>query len=148
MDLRPSMLDDLGLLATLSWFCRRFQTIYSWIRIEQKIDIKEDEVPDSLKTTIFRITQEAMNNAAKHGKPRLISLSLNGEGKTIELVIKDNGTGFDIEEMLAKKRSSQGLGLESMRERTELSGGSFIIESARDKGTVIRTSWPTELQSR
>ena len=66
MDLRPPMLDDLGILPTLSWFCRRFQTIYPSIRIEKKMEIKEDEVPDSLKTVIFRITQEAMNNVAKH----------------------------------------------------------------------------------
>ena len=142
MDLRPPMLDDLGILATLSWFCRRFNTIYPGIRIEQKIDIKEDEVPDLLKTVIFRITQEAMNNAAKYSKANLLSLSLNGEGKKIELAITDNGIGFNVEEMLAKERSRRGLGLESMRERTELSGGSFTIQSAQGQGTVIRASWP------
>ncbi|RPJ10441.1 MAG: PAS domain-containing protein, partial [Deltaproteobacteria bacterium] len=62
MDLRPPMLDDLGILATLSWFCRRFNAVYPGIRIEQKTNIEETEVPDVLKTVIFRITQEAMNN--------------------------------------------------------------------------------------
>lgn len=141
MDLRPPMLDDLGILATLSWFCRRFQTIFPGIRIEQKIDIKEDEVPDSLKTVIFRITQEALNNAAKHSKANLLSLSLNGESKNIELVITDNGAGFDVEGMLAKERSRRGLGLENMKERAVLSGGSFTIQSAQGQGTVIRASW-------
>jgi len=73
LDLRPPILDDLGILATLSWFCRRFNTIYLGIRIEQKIDIKEDEVPDLLKTAIFRITQEAMNNVAKYSRANLLS---------------------------------------------------------------------------
>jgi len=146
MDLRPPMLDDLGILATLSWFCRRFQTIYPGIRIEQKINIKEDEVPNLLKTVIFRITQEAMNNVAKYSRANLLSLSLNGEGKNIELAITDNGIGFNVEEMLAKERSRRGMGLESMRERAELSGGSFTIQSAQGKGTVIRASWPAPPQ--
>jgi signal transduction histidine kinase len=60
------------------------------------------------------------------------------------LEIKDNGTGFDVEEVLTRERSGRGLGLESMRERTELSGGSFRIESAAGKGTTIRASWPSE----
>ena len=144
LDLRPPMLDDLGISATLSWFCRRFNTIYPGIRVEQEIDIEEDEVPDLLKTVIFRITQEAMNNVAKHSKANLISLSLNGEGKKIELAIIDDGVGFNLEEMLTKERSSRGLGLESMRERTELSGGSFTIQSAQGQGTVIQASWPAK----
>ena len=146
MDLRPPMLDDLGILATLSWFCRRFNSIYPGIRIEQKIHIQEDEVLGSLKTAIFRIVQEAMNNAAKHSRADLLSISLNGEGKKIELVITDNGMGFNMEEMLARERARRGLGLESMRERTELSGGSFTIQSAQGKGTVIRASWPAGSQ--
>jgi len=142
MDLRPPMLDDLGILATLSWFSRRFQATYPAIRIEQKIDIKEDEVPDMLKTVIFRIVQEAMNNVAKYSKAGLLSLSLNGEGKRIELAIADNGGGFDVEEIFTQERVRRGLGLESMRERTELSGGAFMIRSAKGQGTVIRASWP------
>ena len=142
LDLRPPMLDDLGIVATLAWFCRRFGTIYPGIRIEQKIDIREDKVPDLLKTAIFRITQETMNNVAKYSRANLISLSLNGDGKKIELAIADNGMGFNVKEMLAKERSRRGLGLESMRERAELSGGSFTIQSAQGQGTVIRASWP------
>jgi two-component system NarL family sensor kinase len=69
-------------------------------------------VPDLLKTVIFRITQEAMNNAAKHSRANLLSLSLNGEGKNIELAITDNGMGFNVEETLAKE--SQGDDLTSL----------------------------------
>jgi signal transduction histidine kinase len=103
-------------------------------------------LPDLLKTVIFRVSHEAMNNAAKYSKANLISLFLNGEGKKIEFAITDNGIGFNVEEMLAKERSHRGLGLESMRERTELSGGSFTIQSAQGQGTVIRASWPTRPQ--
>ena len=91
---------------------------------------------------IYRLTQEALNNIAKHSQADLVRLSLKKEGAQIELVIKDNGMGFDLEEILSSERSKRGLGLSSMRERTELSGGKFMIESTPGKGTTIRASWP------
>jgi PAS domain S-box-containing protein len=142
MDLRPSILDDLGILATLSWFCREFQTTYSGISIKKLIDINEDEVPDSLKTVIYRISQEALNNVAKHSKADLVHLALRKSDGKIELVIQDNGDGFDLKEILIREGSGRGLGLTSMRERTEFSGGTFEIESTVGNGTVIRASWP------
>jgi PAS domain S-box-containing protein len=142
-DLRPSMLDDLGILPTLSWFCRRFQTIYSEIRIEQKIEVEEGEVPHSLKVVIFRVTQEAMNNTTKHSKANLVRLHLGKIDQRIELVLEDNGQGFDLEKVRGDS-TRRGLGLTSMKERTELSGGSFAIESTEGKGTIIRASWPLQ----
>jgi PAS domain S-box-containing protein len=142
MDLRPSILDDLGILSTISWFCREFQTTYKGIGIEAQVDIKEDEVPDSLKTAIYRIMQEALNNIAKHSGAELVRLFLTRTDNKIELQIQDNGMGFDIEENLSLQRSRRGLGLTSMRERAELSGGSFVIESIKGKGTTIRANWP------
>lgn len=142
MDLRPSMLDDLGLIATLSWFCRRFRTIYSAIQVEQEIDIGEHEIPDPLKTVIYRLTQEAMNNIAKHSRADLVRLSLHKANGRMEISIQDNGCGFDPEKTAALKSPGRGLGLLSMRERVEHSGGSFTIESGEGKGTIIRASWP------
>jgi len=136
MDLRPSILDDLGIIATLNWFSREFQKTYSDIHIDKKIDIQENEVPDTLKTVIYRISQEALNNIAKHSRAILIQLSLERKEDRIELIIVDNGMGFDLE------TSKRGLGLTSMRERTELSGGTFVIESNLGKGTTIRAEWP------
>ena len=141
MDLRPSVLDDLGILATISWFCREFQTIHSGINIEQQLEIQEDEVPDPLKTSIYRVLQEALNNVAKHSKANLVNISLKSIDGTIELVIGDNGMGFDLEEALSVKSSRKGLGLSSMKERSELSGGSFTIKSVRGAGTVLRAIW-------
>jgi signal transduction histidine kinase len=141
MDLRPPILDDLGLLATLSWFCRRFQTIYSEIQIEKEVEIEEGEIPNALKTVIFRVTQEAMNNIAKHSKADLVRLSLRKLNGRIELTIHDNGQGFSPEKAIALEAKKRGLGLSSMKERVNLSGGSFDIESAEGKGTVIDASW-------
>jgi signal transduction histidine kinase len=142
MDLRPSTLDDLGLLPTLSWFCRRFKTIYSEIQIDREIGIEEGDVPLPLKTVVFRVTQEAMNNIAKYSKADLARLSLGKRGDRMELVIRDNGQGFNLEEVSSPDRARRGLGLTSMRERIELSGGSFAIESTEGKGTIVRASWP------
>jgi len=142
MDLRPSTLDDLGILATLRWFCREYQKIYSHIRVEKEIDLQESEVSTPLKTVIYRVMQEALNNIAKHSKADLVYLSLRKKENKIELTIKDTGMGFDLEEILSPERSKRGLGLNSMRERTELSGGTFVIESTAGKGTTIRAEWP------
>jgi PAS domain S-box-containing protein len=143
MDLRPSTLDDLGILATLEWFCREYQKIYSHIHIEKESDLQESEVSTPLKTAIYRVMQEAMNNIAKHSKADLVKLSLGKQENKIQLIIQDNGQGFDLEEILSPDRSRRGMGLNSMRERTELSGGSFVVESTRGQGTVIRALWPT-----
>jgi PAS domain S-box-containing protein len=142
MDLRPSTLDDLGILATLGWFCREYQKIYSHIRVKKEIDLQESEVSTPLKTVIYRVMQEALNNIAKHSKADLVYLSLRKKENKIELTIKDTGMGFDLEEILSPERFKRGLGLNSMRERTELSGGTFVIESTAGKGTTIRAEWP------
>lgn len=142
MDLRPSTLDDLGVLPTISWFCREFQMIYSNIEIEKEIDLEERDVPDQLKTAIYRVLQEALNNVAKHGGATLVRLSLKKRGGRIEMNIKDNGVGFDPEKVLTSDYAQRGFGLASMRERTEFIGGKFNLESAVGAGTVIRVSWP------
>jgi len=138
MNLRPSLLDDLGLLPTIGWFIREYQKIYPSIRIEEQTEIEETQVPDPLKAVIYRILQEAMNNIAKHSKANLVSISLRKRDNRIALVIEDNGIGFDMENV------KNGFGLGSMRERAEFSVGSFDIESVKGKGTVIRASWPIE----
>jgi len=138
IDLRPPILDDLGILATIGWFCREFKRVYSAIRIEPQIGIQENEVSAPLKTVIYRVLQEALNNIAKHSRADLVCLILRRTEDKVEMVIQDNGLGFDLKDI------KKGFGMGSMRERTELSGGSFSIESVRGKGTAIRVSWPID----
>jgi PAS domain S-box-containing protein len=142
VDLRPRMLEELGITATISWFCRQFQKIYSGIRVEKQIEIEEQELPESLKTIIFRILQEAFNNVARHSNANLVRLSLVKKDGSIELVIKDNGSGFDVKDALRIENSGRGFGLASMKERAELSGGSFAIRSRKGNGTMIWALWP------
>ncbi len=136
MNLRPSILDDLGLSSAIRWFTREYQTTYPSIRIEEQIEIPETEVAYHLKAVIYRILQEAMNNIAKHSKASLIRLSLKKKDDRVELTIEDNGVGFDLESI------KKGLGLGSMKERAEFSGGTFEMDSLLGKGTIIRASWP------
>ncbi len=79
VDLRPFIIDDLGLVATLRWFLRQFQNTYSSIRIDSRIGLEEHEIPETLKIVIFRITQEALNNAARHSKARRSMFPLENE---------------------------------------------------------------------
>jgi signal transduction histidine kinase len=143
-DLRPSILDDLGILATITWFCREFQNVYAGIRIKREIDIQENDIPSPLKTVIYRILQEALNNVAKHSRADLIQLTLAKSDSRIELTIQDNGVGFDLAKTISLKPSQRGFGLASMRERAGLSGAACDIVSTVGKGTVIRVEWDCE----
>ncbi len=140
-DLRPSILDDLGILATIGWFCREFQNVCADIRIETTIEIEESEVPLYLKTTIYRIMQEALNNVTKHSKANYVHLQLQKTKTGIHLTIQDNGRGFNLQQVMAIQTSLRGFGLASMRERAEMSGARFEINSAAGYGTTIRIVW-------
>jgi signal transduction histidine kinase len=140
MDLRPSILDDLGILATLDWFCREFQEVYPHIEIIKRVELREDQIPEPLKIIVYRIVQEALNNVAKHANAEQVCLNLLGEGGAIMLHIRDNGKGFNVERP-SPRRDHGGLGLRSMIERAELSGGRLSIKSDPSRGTVIEAVW-------
>ncbi|MBI4766907.1 MAG: hypothetical protein HY787_20340 [Deltaproteobacteria bacterium] len=84
-----------------------------------------------------------MNNIGKHAKADSVYLGLQKGGGVIELCIKDNGEGFDPENLSSREISKKGLGLSSMKERVEYSGGSLSIDSVKGKGTIIRAVWPS-----
>jgi signal transduction histidine kinase len=140
--LRPPTIDILGILATSEWFLREYRESYPDIGIKVQIDIREDEIPVSLKIVIFRILQEALHNIAKHSGASQVQISLRKVDGNVELEIQDNGRGFDMTE--AASRECQGLGLASMKDRSRLSGGSCVVETAVGSGTVVRASWPLQ----
>lgn len=141
MDLWPPTLSDMGILTTISWFCSEFQRRHPGISIDTNIDVQEKDVPDFLKHVIYKILQETLNNIPSHSRANLIHLSLSRRNATVELTIQDSGQGFDIEREVLSG-SKLVLCLDSMKERTEIAGGSFTIESAIGKGTIIHASWP------
>lgn len=141
MNLRPSILDDLGIVATLNWYCREYEKTHPSVKIIKEMAIKEEEVPEPLKIVIFRIAQEATNNIAKHSQADQIILRLTKTDSGIELTVQDNGKGFDPGGLNPGMKSHNGLGLISMKERTQLSGGSFSIDSVEGEGTTVRVAW-------
>lgn len=144
MGLRPPMLDDLGIIATLAWFLREFERTCRAIRLEKDFSIREDDVPVQIRVTIFRILQEALSNVVKHADATLVRVSLRKGDDALHLLIEDNGQGFDPLDVSIREGSDRGLGLLSMKERASLSGARFILESAVGQGTRIRVSWPVD----
>ncbi|MBZ0106414.1 MAG: sensor histidine kinase [Sulfuricella denitrificans] len=142
MDLRPSTLDDLGILATLSWFFREFGAACQDMKVEREISIEEGHVPIPLKITIFRIIQEATSNVVKHANAGCIRVCLKKIGNALYLLIEDDGDGFDLAEMANFCPLNKGLGLMSMKERAKLSGGHYELASAPGAGTSICVLWP------
>jgi PAS domain S-box-containing protein len=142
--LHPSILDDLGLFAAIREICREFNKVYSDIQININLELQEHDVPESLKILIYRILQEALNNAAKHSGANTINLCLIKSNRKISLTIEDNGKGFEVHEVLHADSHVRGMGLQSIRERTELFGGSVQIISKREKGTTICADWPCQ----
>ena len=141
-ELRPSILDDLGILPTLSWFFREFEASCSHITVEKVINISEQDVPASLKITIYRILQEATSNIVKHSGADHIRVSLELANGSLQLQIKDNGCGFDPASIICREGSCRGLGLLSMKERAICSKGIYLLESSPRNGTCLQVSWP------
>jgi len=136
----PTTLEDIGILATISWLCREFQETYSDIQIEKQIDIQENQIPYFLKIMIYKTLRDALTSMVTHSKADLVHLSLQQKNKRIDLTIQDNGKGFDVGEVLKRESQRETLGLSSLRERVKLSCGAYRNKSVKGKGTTINTS--------
>jgi PAS domain S-box-containing protein len=145
MDLRPSILDDLGIISTINWFCRQFEETYKEIKIEKQIYLVEADIVEHRKIVIYRILQEALNNIAKHANADTVCIILQKIDEFIGLSITDNGVGISRR---LRTENSRGMGINSMQERVELSGGSFRIFDNVPSGTIISIRWPSEAVSR
>ena len=141
MNLRPSMLDDLGLVATLSWFLRDVESSCPGLEVQRRVDVKESEVPDDLKTPIFRIIQEAFANAIKHASAARLELSLRKRYDSLVLIVRDDGKGFETPKRGTAQAGGAGFGLRTMQARAEGSCGRFRIRSAPGQGTVVQVEW-------
>jgi PAS domain S-box-containing protein len=140
-ELRPSILDDLGILPTLSWFFREFETACGHIAVEKSFNVAEHEVPVSLQITLYRIVQEAAHNIVKHAGADRVRVCLDRIDEQLHLLIEDNGCGFDPGSIRCREGDSRGLGLLSMKERVSLSGGVYQLASAPGQGTRIEVTW-------
>jgi PAS domain S-box-containing protein len=140
--LRPSALDDLGLVAALNAHIREFCEFYLDIQLILQIEIADQEVPEALKIVLYRVLQEALNNVGKHSRADTAQVKLVRAGDFIELTIEDDGCGFDPKNPLNETDPLRGYGLRSMRERVEICGGRFRIRSEVGRGCSIFVSLP------
>jgi signal transduction histidine kinase len=145
-NLRPSILDDMGLLAAIGWHCRKSAEIYMNAHIETKLDIDENEIPDISRIVIYRILQEALNNALKHGNADTLKVSLAKEEDGIRMCVTDNGCGFNLQEIMENRDSMTGYGLKGMYDRTQVVGGSLSIDSGPEQGTSVCLTLPLILR--
>jgi signal transduction histidine kinase len=141
-NLRPSTLDDLGLIATINWFCRDFGSFYPHLQVIEELNCREEQISENLKIVIYRILQEAMNNAAKHSDADIIRLNLNMADGSIILKVEDNGVGFAVDQQDIRKDPLSGYGIQGMRERAEICGGSFEVKSRTGTGTTVEVRLP------
>jgi len=144
MDLRPSILDDLGVISTIDWFSREFRSTYPQLELRVVVDADESDIPDHLKLVIYRVIQESFNNIAKHSGGTFLSLALSAGLDGLKMCIYDDGVGFQVEHPPRSEEGRNGLGLKTMRERVEQAQGQFCIESAPDCGTAVHMHWSRE----
>jgi len=139
--LRPAILDDLGLVPAIRWYARA-----NLEEIGINVVVKAPSVPldlsPAITTTLFRIVQEAINNVVRHAGARSVTIVLGLKERTVRLRIEDDGHGFDPGHASRDAVELQKLGLLGIRERAELLGGEFQIESAPEKGTRLHVSIP------
>lgn len=140
-ELRPSILDDLGILPTLSWHFREFESVCSGLRLEKFFNVSEDQVPVVLHLTLYRILQEALHNVLKHSAASLVRVCIDRIDNTLRLQVDDNGRGFDPANITSHAGRPCGLGLSGMKERAAYSGGNLQLRSGPGAGTQIFVSW-------
>jgi PAS domain S-box-containing protein len=138
-ELRPSILDDLGLAEALEWHCKEFQIRFG-IQCSFRAEGERTLLPSVISTGIFRIYQEALTNVARHAGAQSVTASLVSEPTQVSLTIVDDGKGFDVEGIGAKKT----LGLLGMKERTLMMGGRYEVVSGSEQGTTLKVTVPLE----
>jgi signal transduction histidine kinase len=132
--LRPSMLDDFGLVPALRWHARETAK-RTGLSVFVSADETADDLPDEHKTCVFRVVQEAVNNAVKHARSRNVEVSLTRTAKSVGFAIRDDGAGFET-------RLTRGIGLMGMEERVRRLGGRFQLDSQLGRGTTVSAELP------
>jgi signal transduction histidine kinase len=139
-ELRPAVLDDLGLVPALHSLLTGFAK-ETGVRAGLTAFARAGELDEATRTAFYRITQEALSNVAQHAQASRVEVRLRKQGRAVYLEIHDDGRSFDVEKVLNSKRNTR-LGLLGMRERVEMVGGRFALESAPGHGTTVQAQVP------
>jgi two-component system sensor histidine kinase UhpB len=143
LDLRPTMLDDLGLVPTLRWYIQNFSNRLDIYSNFETMGF-EEKLPPQIETAFYRIVQEALNNIAKHAQADRVEISLVKRDSRIYASIQDNGRGFDLDRVLHPESPERGFGIVGIQERVSLLGGQMEIQSTPGYGTLIDIEIPYE----
>ncbi len=142
-DLRPSLLDDLGLLEALEFYAdTRLRP--SGIQVTCETVGTDGRLPPELETALFRVAQEAMSNIVRHAQAENVSLTLESQDEFVAIDIEDDGQGFDVEATFARRQDGAPFGLMGMRERVDLLNGTLVVESSPGEGTSVRVRVPLQ----
>ncbi len=138
---RPRVLDDLGLQPALEWHAKQFQR-QTGITVSLDLALPAERLPSELETVIFRITQEALTNIARHSGAKTAAISLSHEAEQLHVEISDQGKGFELAPVLERR---DAIGLAGVRERIHLAGGRLEIVSQPGQGTRLNATFPLPL---
>jgi PAS domain S-box-containing protein len=139
--LRPSLLDDLGLVPALRWYLDQ-QSARGGFEARFEAD-PEIEASSEVQTACFRIAQEALTNVSRHAAARRVRLEVRQANGRVGLTVSDDGRGFDVKQVFERYGADASLGLHGMRERARLLGGRVTVQSEPDRGTVVRAEFPS-----
>jgi two-component system sensor histidine kinase DegS len=141
-ELRPSILDDLGLIPAVKWLVSDFEKNYKII-VETEITGTQRQLPPESELVMFRIIQESLTNIGKHSKATDVTIKIHFTDTHFKVIIQDNGTGFDVPQKMSDLARAGKLGLVGIRERAELLGGKFDIETRPGQGTTLIIEVPS-----
>ena len=141
LNLRPSMLDDLGLESALGWYTSR-QAALTRLDVEFQADALEDRLDPVIETACFRVAQEALTDVVRHARARAVSVVLRKQNGHLHLFVRDDGVGFDVASLRQQAVRGASLGLLSMEERATLTDGALELKSAPGQGTEVHAWFP------
>jgi signal transduction histidine kinase len=144
-DLRPSILDDLGLVAAIRWMAQRNLGPHG-IQVRCEFDPLPDHLPPEIEISVFRAVQEAVSNVVRHAKADKVLIEVAAEDHVLEIDVEDDGLGFDPEEVGGPAASGRGLGILGMHERMELIGGPAHVASSAGAGTRVTLRVPIAVE--
>lgn len=146
LDLRPSILDDLGLEPALRWYTER-QAALIELKVEFHADRLEQRLDPMVETECFRVAQEALTNVVRHARAKVVTVELRKEDGQLHLRVRDDGVGFDVAPVREQAVRGTSLGLLSMEERASLAGGGLEFKSTPGQGTEVHAWFPLKWQT-